>query len=85
MTAITLTTTNASGGGGGSSVPTGNVLWVDSVNGNNGTAVSGQLDKPYLTIAAALGAAVSGDLSPCRSSCLSFAVACLEQKQSDSS
>jgi len=62
MTAITLTTTNASGGGGGSSVPTGNVLWVDSVNGNNGTAVSGQLDKPYLTIAAALGAAVSGDL-----------------------
>lgn len=62
MGTITLTTTSPSGGGGVSSVPTGNVLWVDAVNGNDATAVSGQLDKPYLTIVAALGAAVSGDL-----------------------
>lgn len=43
-------------------VSTGNTLWVDAVNGNNGTAVSGRLDLPYLTIAAALAAAVSDDL-----------------------
>lgn len=55
---ITLSTLAA---GGSATVPTGNVLWVDAVNGNNGTAISGRLDKPYLTIAAALGAAVSGD------------------------
>ena len=48
-------------GGGLSTIPTGNTLWVDATNGNDGTAVSGRLDLPWLTIAAALGAAVSGD------------------------
>ncbi len=56
---ITLSTLAA---GGAASVPVGNCLFVDAVNGNNGTAVSGRLDKPYLTITAALAAAVSGDL-----------------------
>jgi len=42
-------------------VNTGNTLWVDSVNGNDGTAVSGRLTKPYLTVDAALNAATSGD------------------------
>ncbi|MHA1573737.1 MAG: hypothetical protein ACTSX8_07055, partial [Alphaproteobacteria bacterium] len=42
-------------------LPTGNLLYVDAINGNDGTAVSGQLDLPYLTIVAALGAAVPGD------------------------
>lgn len=62
MGTITLTTTSPSGGGGVSSVLTGDVLWVDAVNGNDATAISGRLDKPYLTITAALAAAVSGDL-----------------------
>lgn len=43
------------------SAPTGNQLWVDAVNGNDGTAISGQADKPFLTVAAAIAAAVSGD------------------------
>ena len=51
----------AGGGGGGAGVDTGDSLWVDATNGNNGTAVSGRLDLPWLTISAALAAAVSGD------------------------
>lgn len=47
---------------GASSVLTGNTLWVDKVNGNDGTAVRGRLDKPYLTISAAITAASSGDV-----------------------
>jgi Protein of unknown function (DUF1565) len=39
---------------------TGNVLWVDAVNGNNTTALPGRLDLPYLTITAALAAATAG-------------------------
>ncbi len=46
----------------GGSALTGKTLWVDSVNGNNGTAVSGDLGHPYLTLAAAKAAATSGDL-----------------------
>jgi hypothetical protein len=42
-------------------VLTGNVLYVDDVNGNDGTAVSGDLNKPYLTLLAAQTAAVAGD------------------------
>lgn len=49
-------------GGGISSVATGNTLWVDAVNGNDGTAQSGRQDLPYLTVAAAIAAAVSGDI-----------------------
>jgi len=43
-------------------VLTGLTLHVDSVNGNNGTAVRGDAAKPYLTIVAAKAAAQSGDL-----------------------
>jgi hypothetical protein len=42
-------------------VLTGNVLYVDDVNGNDGTAVSGDLNKPYLTLLAAQTAASIGD------------------------
>jgi len=49
------------GASAGGAIPTGNILYVDAVNGNNGTAVSGRLDLPYLTIVAALSAAVPGD------------------------
>jgi hypothetical protein len=39
----------------------GNQLWVDAVNGNDSTGTPGQAEKPFLTITAALAAAVSGD------------------------
>jgi len=42
-------------------VLTGNVLYVDDVNGNDGTAVSGDLNKPFQTLLAAQTAAVAGD------------------------
>lgn len=42
-------------------VLTGNTLWVDKVNGNNGTAIRGRLDKPFQTIGAAIAAAIAGD------------------------
>lgn len=42
--------------------PTGNVVWVDKINGNDGTGVRGQLDKPFLTIQAGIDAAVAGDV-----------------------
>jgi hypothetical protein len=45
-----------------SSIPTGNTVWVDAVNGNNGTGTRGRQDKPFLTIAAAVTASASGDL-----------------------
>jgi hypothetical protein len=41
---------------------TGNTLYVDAVNGNDGTGTRGRTDKPYLTIAAAFTAASSGDV-----------------------
>lgn len=40
---------------------TGKTLWVDLVNGNNGTAVRGDATKPYLDPAAAQTAALAGD------------------------
>jgi len=40
---------------------TGNILWVDVVNGNDSTAVAGDGNLPWLTIGTALGAASSGD------------------------
>lgn len=40
---------------------TGKALWIDSVNGNDGTATRGKLSSPYLTIGAALSDALSGD------------------------
>jgi hypothetical protein len=45
-----------------SSSLTGNMLWVDAVNGNNATAVRGNDGLPFLTVEAALAAALSGDV-----------------------
>ena len=46
--------------GGSSSVLTGNIAYVDAVNGNDGTAVLGDFSKPYLTVGAAITSATSG-------------------------
>lgn len=43
------------------SVPTGNMLWVDAVNGNDTTGTRGDASKPYLTVEKALTVASSGD------------------------
>ena len=40
----------------------GNTLWVDAVNGFDGTAYRGDSARPYLTVEAALADAVAGDL-----------------------
>ena len=42
-------------------VKTGNMLWVDAVNGNDGTAQRGRMQLPFLTLTAAKAAAQSGD------------------------
>lgn len=42
-------------------VPTGNLLWVDSVSGNDSLAARGRMVPPFKTLAAAKGAATSGD------------------------
>lgn len=46
------------------SVPvlTGNTLWVDAVNGNDGTGTAGRQDLPFAGPEAAVAAATSGDL-----------------------
>lgn len=44
------------------SVNIGATLYVDKTNGNNGTALRGRLDKPFLTIFAAIAAASPGDV-----------------------
>ena len=41
---------------------TGDTLWVDAVNGNDGTAARGNSAKPFLTLTAAQTAAQSGDV-----------------------
>jgi len=46
---------------GAAAIATGNELWVDAVNGNDGTAVAGRFDLPWMTVGAALTAATSGD------------------------
>lgn len=48
--------------GGSSSLPVGDTLFVDSVNGNDTIGTRGNALKPYLTLAAAKSAAISGDL-----------------------
>ncbi len=42
-------------------MPTGNLVWVDSVNGNDSLAIRGRLKFPFKTLTAAKGAALSGD------------------------
>jgi len=44
-----------------SDVPTGNLLWVDAVNGINALAMRGRMTIPFKTLTAAKDAAVSGD------------------------
>lgn len=39
-----------------------NVLWIDTDNGNDGTALVGRFDLPYLTYTAARTASTAGDL-----------------------
>lgn len=48
--------------GGSSPIVTGNTLWVDAVNGNDGTALPDRQDLQYLTIGAAITASSPGDL-----------------------
>lgn len=59
---VTPATLRSWTGGTNSSVPTGNTLWVDLVNGNNGTAKRGNLTKSSLTISNATGLSHAGDL-----------------------
>lgn len=47
--------------GGTSTNLTGNILWVDSVYGDNATAAADRGDLPYLTLTAAKNAASAGD------------------------
>ena len=61
-TAVDLATGAGTGsGGGGASLLTGNLLYVDNVNGDNGTGTPGDFSLPYETITAAFTAASSGD------------------------
>ena len=53
-------------GGGGGALPagltgTGGATWVDTVNGDDGTAMASRRDLPFATISAALAAVASGD------------------------
>ena len=43
-------------------LPTGNQLWVDAVNGSDATGVRGMSAKPFLTLTAARTASQSGDV-----------------------
>ena len=42
-------------------VPTGNLLWVDAINGNDDLAARGRMTVPFKTLTKAKNAAVSGD------------------------
>jgi hypothetical protein len=42
-------------------MPTGNLVWVDAVNGNDSLATRGQLSVPFKTLTAAKNAASEGD------------------------
>lgn len=42
-------------------IPSGNLVWVDPVNGNDGMAVRGRMTVPFKTLGAAKTAAASGD------------------------
>jgi hypothetical protein len=44
-----------------SDVPTGNLLWVDAVNGVDALAMRGRMTIPFKTLVAAKNAALSGD------------------------
>lgn len=61
---LTTDGTTPSWGDAGGSVNTGKTIWVDGTNGNDSTGVRGRLDKPFLTITAAVAASgiTSGDV-----------------------
>src|SRR5687767_2985172 len=42
-------------------VPSGNLVWVDPINGNDDIAVRGRMTVPFKTLTKAKTAAVSGD------------------------
>lgn len=42
-------------------IPTGNLLWVDAVNGNDSLAVRGRMSVAFKTLTAAKNAALAGD------------------------
>ncbi|MBI1178457.1 hypothetical protein GC207_13565 [bacterium] len=46
---------------GPASVPTGSLLWVDAINGNDTTGLRGDAGFPFLTLTAAKDAAAYGD------------------------
>ncbi len=48
------------GGGGGTPLPTANIIWVDSLNGNDATGEGTEL-KPFKTIAKGMSSAEAGD------------------------
>ena len=53
-------TWTATGGGGAlptGLINTGDCVWVDAINGNDGTGIAGRRDLPFQTIAAGLAAA----------------------------
>jgi hypothetical protein len=52
----------ALGLGGLASIPVGGTIFVDAVNGNDGTGTADRQDLPFLTVGAALAVASSGDL-----------------------
>src|SRR5216110_112616 len=56
-----ITTIHASGGSSGGGL-TGNLVWVDAVNGNDGTGARGDMAHPFALPSAANTAATSGDL-----------------------
>lgn len=43
-------------------IPVANTLYVDGVNGNDGTGLTGRQDKPFLTIAAAITASTTNNV-----------------------
>lgn len=59
MTAIEIPAPRATSSG---SVNTGNTIWVDAANGDDGTGTADRQDLPFLTLAAAITASASGDL-----------------------
>jgi len=59
---ITTDLSSLTGGTGGSgNITTGNVLWVDSIFGDDATALTNRQDKPYLTVEKALSGSSNGD------------------------
>jgi hypothetical protein len=54
--------TGGGGGGGITTIDTGNTVFVDSVNGDDGTGAFGDQNLPFATVAAALAVAISGSV-----------------------